>query len=102
MNVDTQKHLNMKKSMMLLALCFLLGTALSLGVNFLINKETGKILSSGVVTVYGKSKDDFYMSAREWFMNYFRSSNDVIQIDDKENGIFASKGQFDVHLCMMS
>ena len=49
---------------------------------------------SEVVQVEGVSKEDLYQRAREWFTDTFRSSNDVIQLDDKENGQIVGKAIF--------
>lgn len=49
---------------------------------------------SEVVQVEGVPKEDLYQRAREWFTDTFRSSNDVIQLDDKENGQIVGKGLF--------
>ena len=55
------------------------------------NKETGKVCFSNVVET-GKSKNDMYVLGKEWFVNNFKSSNDVIQMDSKEDGIIMGKG----------
>jgi hypothetical protein len=47
-----------------------------------------------VVKVDGASKDDLYQRARLWYNNSFKSSKDVLQIQDKETGELAGKGNF--------
>ncbi|MFZ4401987.1 MAG: DUF4468 domain-containing protein [Bacteroidales bacterium] len=37
-------------------------------------------------------KATLYANAKMWFANSFKSANDVIQLDDKENGIILGKG----------
>jgi hypothetical protein len=46
-----------------------------------------------IVNVPGATKDQLYMRAREWFALSFKSANNVIQMDDKENGKLIGKGQ---------
>lgn len=49
---------------------------------------------SEVVQVEGATKDELYQRAKNWFVDTFRSANDVIQLDDKENGQIVGKGNF--------
>jgi len=51
-----------------------------------------KIYFSEVVTTDGLSKDVLYQNSRVFFADVFKSSNNVIQLDDKENGILIGKG----------
>lgn len=53
----------------------------------------GKINYSEVVPVEGASKDELYARAKIWFANSFHSSNHVVQLDDKDNGIVLGKGK---------
>lgn len=46
----------------------------------------------GIVTTEGKSASDIYAKAKTWIALNFKSANDVIQLDDKENGILVVKG----------
>lgn len=39
------------------------------------------------------TKDALYGKAKLWFANTFNSSKEVIQIDDKENGVILGKGK---------
>jgi hypothetical protein len=45
-----------------------------------------------VVTVDSISKDELYTRAREWFAKTYRSSQSVIQMDDKSSGKIVGKG----------
>jgi len=45
-----------------------------------------------VVEVKGKTADQLYSSAREWFAETFNSANDVLQMDDPTAGKLIGKG----------
>lgn len=45
-----------------------------------------------VVTVDSVRKDELYARTKLWFADAFKSSKDVIQLDDRENGIVLGKG----------
>lgn len=51
---------------------------------------------SEVIQVEGKSTDQLYSSAREWFALTFNSANDVLQMDDPVAGKLIGKGS--IHL----
>lgn len=53
----------------------------------------GRINFSEVVTVEDANKGELYARAKLWFANSFDSSNHVIQLDDKDNGIVLGKGK---------
>src|ERR1700761_2725511 len=68
-----------------------------------INKDTvglnvpvkdGQVIYTGVVEVAGKTKDDLYRNAQQWFIDYFYSQKDVIQNKDKEDGLLFGRGVF--------
>ena len=46
----------------------------------------------GVVIIQEKSANDIYAGVKLWVASNFKSANDVIQLDDKENGIMVVKG----------
>lgn len=52
----------------------------------------GKITFSEVVHVEGAGKDELYSRARLWIADAFRSSNDVLQLDDRDGGMLLAKG----------
>jgi hypothetical protein len=59
------------------------------------DKGNDKILSSSVsevVPIDSTTKDELYNRAKVWFAVYYKSSKDVIQLDDKENGKIIGKG----------
>lgn len=82
-------------------------TSLLVAINFLSysqskNKDATIVLPvdsisklvtyQGVVQAEGISKNDLYLSAKEWFVKTFKSANHVIQMDDKESGKIIGKG----------
>lgn len=76
---------------------FILG---SLTVSFFIAQPSfaakGDKLSEvqQVIEFNGLKKDKIYNGSRQWVATKFRSAQNVIQMDDKENGIIIGKGNF--------
>ena len=64
----------------------------TIGMNIPVNK--GSIIYTGVVNINGKSKTDLYKNAKQWFVDNFKRSNNVIQNQDKEEGLIIGKGTF--------
>ena len=56
------------------------------------SQRDSAIKYSEVVVVEGATKEQLYQKARAWFNDAFKSSKDVIQIQDKETGELAGKG----------
>lgn len=54
--------------------------------------KDGKIVYERIVDVPGLNKQDLYKNAKQWFVDYFKSSKDVIQNEDKEEGTIIGKG----------
>jgi hypothetical protein len=84
----------MKKKMLFIALifsCVYLHSQTNETL-FPVNPDTGEIYYSEVIKVNGKSKDDLFLSAKVWFVNTFNSSNDVVQLIDKKEGMIIGKG----------
>ena len=53
----------------------------------------GDVIYSDVIIVdSGFKKDDLYIRARSWFVDEYKSSKDVIQMEDKEAGQIIGKG----------
>lgn len=50
----------------------------------------------GVVNINNKSASDLYAHIKLWIAENFRSANDVIQLDDKENGVLVVKGNIPI------
>lgn len=84
--------------LLLFILLFQLNSIIAQEIIFPIDENTGKIVFSEVVQVDGKSKNDLYFSARKWFVNSFKSSQNVIQLDDKDEGLIVGKANLDVRL----
>lgn len=63
-------------------------------LNDVLPLKEGKIVFSEAVVIDSTKKDVLYAKAKLWFANAFKSANDVIQLDDKENGIILGKGLF--------
>lgn len=57
-----------------------------------IDSTTGKVTFSEIVQVEGIAKDELYLRAKDWFVRYFNSANDVLQIDDAGTGRLVGKG----------
>ena len=54
--------------------------------------DNGNVVHTKIVTLENKSKDQLYILAKMYFAETFKSANDVIQLDDKENGVILGKG----------
>lgn len=54
--------------------------------------STGNITYREVIEVKDKSKDELYLSAKEWFAATFKDSKQVLEIDDKEAGVLVGSG----------
>lgn len=55
---------------------------------------TGKIVYTEVIEMPNMTKDILYSRAYEWFAKTFNSAQNVIQMQDKENGKIVGKGSF--------
>lgn len=54
--------------------------------------KDGAVVYERIVEAPNKSKADLYKNAKQWFVDYFKSSKDVIQNEDKEDGKIVGKG----------
>lgn len=61
-----------------------------------IDKGSGLISYAEVVPVEGVSQDELYSRIREYFVNTFKSADDVIQMDDKAGGKIIGKAFSDI------
>ena len=58
----------------------------------------GQIIFSEVVPVENASKDELYARSKIFFIDQFKSAKDVIQMDDKAEGIVVGRGWNDIYL----
>jgi hypothetical protein len=58
--------------------------------------KDGVVTYTNVIQVDGANKEELYSRAKKWFVTTFKSANDVIQLDDKENGEIVGKGNFNI------
>ncbi len=79
----------MKKVLSALMLCF---------VSIVMFSQEIKVISNefptyqGVISIDNQSANDLYTHIKLWIAENFKSANDVIQLDDKENGVLVVKG----------
>ena len=57
--------------------------------------ENREIYYSDVVKTDSLNKDELFNLTKQWFVDAFKSANDVIQMEDKEYGILTGKGYFE-------
>ena len=57
-----------------------------------IDKETGAIIYSEVITVDSVSKDELYKRAKSCFVTLFKNSSDVIKNENSSDGTITGKG----------
>ena len=58
--------------------------------------KDGVVTYTNVISIDGVNKDELYSRAKKWFVTTYKSANDVIQLDDKENGEIVGKGNFNI------
>jgi hypothetical protein len=59
--------------------------------------DNGNVKYTGVVKVDGVNKKELYSRAKKWVVLSYKSANDVIQLDEKEDGIIIGKGNFGIN-----
>jgi hypothetical protein len=65
--------------------------------SFVFAQEKDSIVTyADVEQVDGATKDQLFQRARQWFNDAFKSSRDVLQINDKESGELAGKGLMNI------
>ncbi|WP_343524400.1 DUF4468 domain-containing protein [Pedobacter sp.] len=80
----------MKKILLIAILVLSVKTLIAQDLTFPIDSVTQKASYSQVVQVKG-SKNELYSKAIEWFASMFKSSKNVIQLDDKDAGKIIGK-----------
>ena len=63
--------------------------------------QDGKVFYEKVYQDSGVTKKDLFLKAKDVFLRLFPDTKDVIQNEDKENGIISGKGYFEMPLIMM-
>lgn len=58
--------------------------------------KEGVVTYTNVLQVDGVNKEELYTRAKKWFVTMYKSANDAIQLDDKENGEIVGKGNFKI------
>jgi hypothetical protein len=53
--------------------------------------SSGNTVYTEVINLDSTSKNDLYLRAKEWFAKTYKSSQSVIQMDDKEGGVISGK-----------
>jgi hypothetical protein len=61
------------------------------------NLEDGRVIYTDVIEITGASKDSLYFKVKNWFVESYNSSNDVIQLDDENRGQITGKGVFTIN-----
>jgi len=62
----------------------------------ILPQKDGVTTYTAVIQVDDARKDELYSRAKKWFAIMYKSANDVIQLDDKENGEIIGKGKFSI------
>jgi hypothetical protein len=89
----------MKKSISFTLLATLLfSMASGQVIDELPTDENGKINFNEVIAIDSVTAGEFYLRAKRFFVDTFKSANDVIQMDDKESSIIIGKGYSDIYI----
>ena len=88
---------NLILSLLLIAPTFVFGQL----INEIPHNENGQVFFTKVVSLKSKSKEELYLNSKQYFVETFKSANDVIQMDDKEAATIIGKGFTDVFSVMM-
>jgi len=64
--------------------------------------QNGKINFTEVIQVDSVDKNTLYSRSKQFFVDTFKSANDVIQLDDKESGTIIGKGFSDIYIKIVS
>jgi len=86
----------MKKSFSFFIVPFLLVVPLKVIKGQAKSLSNGNVYFSGIVIDSPLSKNTLYINAKTYFVDAFQSAKDVIQLDDKDNGIIMGKGSFEI------
>lgn len=61
-----------------------------------IDQKTNLFRYQEVVTIDSVSSDELYSRAKAWIATFYKSANDVIQLDDQNTGRLIVKGNFGI------
>lgn len=87
LSIFAKKTNNMKNILLIITIAF-----------FAFNAKAQELTFSEVKTVDSTfTKDDLYLKTKMWFANTFKDAKEVIQLDDKENGIIIGKGSISIY-----
>ena len=67
-------------------------------INVLPKDENGKIIFTRIIDSNNLNKEQTFTKTKLFFVNTFNSAKDVIQLDDKENGIVMGKGSANINI----
>ncbi|WP_346320781.1 DUF4468 domain-containing protein [Chitinophaga sp. YIM B06452] len=59
--------------------------------------NNGIVTYSDVIKIDSAKLEELYRRARRWFVEHYKSANNVIQLDDKQNGEIIGKGIIKSH-----
>jgi len=62
--------------------------------------STGSVVYTAIVPVDSTIKSDLYSRAKGWFVDVFKSANNVIQSQDKDEGQIIGRGFFQINWMM--
>lgn len=85
----------MKKILLLITIAFIANFAnaqYKYGANSMPISDNGNVVFTQVVVAEGMTSKQLYANAKMAIAELFKSSNDVIQLDDHENGVLIIKG----------
>jgi hypothetical protein len=63
--------------------------------------ESGNLYYNEVVQIAGKDRESLYLVAKQFFVDAFKSANDVVQFEDKATGVITGKGFSNVSVKIM-
>ncbi len=80
------------KIILILSFSFIFISKLYSQVSLPVSNATGRVYYEEIVPVDSVNADMLYIYAKIWAAEFFRSSNESIQMDDKQFHVFVAKG----------
>lgn len=87
----------MKKTILIIILALSLNANCQIISDFKTDSD-GNINYNDVIELKDKTKDQLFLKAKSYFVDTFKSANDVIQLEDKENSIIVGRGNSTIHV----